>query len=61
MKNDYKKNGGLRVIKEWLLAKILRNRVVLFEKDNQYFVINDIYFDDGVVICKKTDFVELKE
>ena len=61
MKNDYKKNGGLIVIKEWLLAKILRNRVVLFEKDNQYFVINDIYFDDGVVICKKTDFVELKE
>lgn len=61
MKNYYKKNGGLIVIKEWLLAKILRNRVVLFEKDNQYFVINDIYFDDGVVICKKTDFVELKE
>lgn len=61
MKNYYKKNGELIVIKEWLLAKILRNRVVLFEKDNQYFVINDIYFDDGVVICKKTDFVELKE
>ena len=61
MKNYYKKNGRLIVIKEWLLAKILRNRVVLFEKDNQYFVINDIYFDDGVVICKKTDFVELKE
>ena len=44
------------MIKEWLLAKILRNRVVLFEKDSQYFVINDIYFDDGVMICKKTDW-----
>lgn len=49
------------MIKEWLLAKILRNRVVLFEKDNQFFVINDIYFDDGVVIMKKTDFTELRE
>lgn len=48
------------MIKEWLLAQLLRNRVVLFEKDNQYFIINDIYFDDGVMICKKTDFVELK-
>ena len=44
------------MIKEWLLAMILRNRVVLFEKDSQYFVINDIYFDDGVMICKKTDW-----
>ena len=49
------------MIKEWLLARILRNKIVLFEKENQYFLINDIYFDDGVVICKKTDFVELKE
>ena len=49
------------MIREWLLAKILRNRVVLFEKDNQYFVINDIYFDDGVMICKKTDLKEFSE
>lgn len=61
MKNYYKKNGGLIVIKEWLLAQILRNKIMFFEQDNQYFLINDIYFDDGVVICKKTDFVELKE
>ena len=60
-KNNYNENGGLIVFKEWLLAQILRNRVVLFEHENQYFVINDIYFDDGVVVCKKTDFVELKE
>lgn len=44
------------MIKEWLLARILRNRIVLFEHENQYFVINDIYFDDGVMICKKTDW-----
>lgn len=61
MRNYYKTNGGLIVIKEWLLARILRNKIVLFEKENQYFLINDIYFEDGVVICKKTDFVELKE
>lgn len=61
MRNYYKANGGLIVIKEWLLARILKNKIVLFENENQYFVINDIYFDDGVVICKKTDFVELKE
>ena len=61
VRSNYKENGGLIVFKEWLLAKILRNRVVLFEHENQYFVINDIYFDDGVVVCKKTDFVELKE
>ena len=61
VRSNYKENGGLIVFKEWLLAKILRNRVVLFEHENQYFVINDIYFDDGVVVCKKTDFVELQE
>lgn len=44
------------MIKEWLLTKILRNRIVLFENENQYFIINDIYFDEGVVICKKTDW-----
>lgn len=61
-KNNYKENGGLIVFKEWLLAQILRNKVVLFEnKNREYERINDIYFDDGVVVCKKTDFVELKE
>lgn len=49
------------MIKEWLLAKILRNKIVFFEQDNQYILINDIYFDGDVVICKKTDFVELQE
>ena len=49
------------MIKEWLLARILRNRVVLFEKENKYFINNDIYFDDGVMICRKTDFKELSE
>lgn len=53
MKNYYKKNGGLIVIKEWLLARILKNKVVLFENENgEYEIINDIYFDDGVMICK---------
>lgn len=40
------------MIKEWLLAKILKNKVVLFEENGKYKPINDIYFDDGVVICK---------
>ena len=40
------------MIKEWLLARILKNRIVLFENNNgEYMVINDIYFDDGIVIC----------
>ena len=50
------------MIREWLLARILKNKAVLFENENgKYETINDIYFDDGVVVCKKTDFVELKE
>lgn len=43
------------MIKEWLLKQILRNRMVLFDNNNEFIVINDIYFDDGVMICKKTD------
>ena len=53
------------MIKEWLLARILRNKIVFFEEDNEYKLINDIYFDDeqDVVICKKTDLFkwEIKE
>ena len=41
------------MIKEWLLAQILKNKVVLFENSKgEYEPINDIYFDDGVMICK---------
>ena len=49
------------MIKEWLLKQILRNRMVLFDNSNEFIVINDIYFDDGVMICKKTDLKELEE
>ena len=49
------------MIKEWLLKQILRNRMVLFDNNNEFIVINDIYFDDGVMISKKTDLTELKE
>ena len=49
------------MIKEWLLKQILRNRIVLFENNNEFSVINDIYFDDGVMICKKTDLKEFSE
>ena len=44
-------------IKEWLLTRILRNKIMFFEEDNEYKLINDIYFDNeqDVVICKKTD------
>lgn len=52
-KNNYKRNGELIMFKEWLLARILKNKVVLFENENgEYERINDIYFDDGVMICK---------
>lgn len=44
------------MIKEWLLRQILRNRIVLFEYEQEYIVINDIYFDDGIVICKNTNW-----
>ena len=49
------------MIKEWLLARILKNKIVFFEEDNEYKLINDIYFDDGVVICKNTDLKEVYE
>lgn len=61
MKNDYNKNGSAMMIKEWLLTLILRNKIVFFEEDNEYKLINDIYFDDGIVICKKTDLKEFRE
>lgn len=35
------------MIKEWLLAKILKNRIVFFKNENdEYLLVNDIYFDD---------------
>jgi len=49
------------MIKEWLLRQILRNRIVLFDNNNEFVVINDIYFDDGVMICKNTDLKEVYE
>ena len=60
--SNYNENGELMVImgmiKEWLLRQILRNRIVLFEHEQEYTVINDIYFDDGVMICKNTNLNE---
>ena len=46
-----------KMIREWLLARILKGKTVFFEEDNEYKLINDIYFDNeqDVVICKKTD------
>lgn len=45
------------MIREWLLARILKGKIVFFEEDNEYKLINDICFDNeqDVVICKKTD------
>ena len=48
------------MIKEWILSKILKNKIVLFEKDNEYHLINDIYFDDGVMICSYSERSEIK-
>ena len=49
------------MIREWLLARILKGKMVFFEEDKEYKLINDIYFDDGVMICKKTDLKEFSE
>lgn len=44
------------MIKEWLLARILKNKIVFFERDNGYRLITDISFDESldVIICKNT-------
>lgn len=39
------------MIKEWLLARLLKNRIVFFEQDNEYHLINDITFDGNIVVC----------
>ena len=40
------------MIREWLLAKLLKNRIVLFDDGKSIYRINDLYFDDGAVMCK---------
>ena len=49
------------MIKEWLLARILKNKIVFFEEDNEYKLINDIEFDGDVIVCRYYNFVELEE
>lgn len=39
------------MIKEWLLAKILKNKIVFFSDGKEYHLINDIMFDGDTVIC----------
>ena len=39
------------MIKEWLLSLILKNKIVFFEKDNEYHLINDIMFYGDTMIC----------
>lgn len=43
------------MIKEWLLARILKNKVVFFENNGEYHLINDIWIDENTVICKYYD------
>lgn len=52
-KNKYK---VVRMIKKWLLARLLKNKIVFFELDNGYCLITDISFDEytDVIICKNT-------
>lgn len=52
-KNEYK---VVRMIKKWLLARLLKNKIVFFERDNGYRLITDISFDEytDVIICKNT-------
>ena len=56
-----KRMEDLRMIKEWLLARILKNKIVFFEEDNEYKLINDIEFDGDVIVCRYYNFVELEE
>ena len=49
------------MIKEWLLAKILKNKVVFFENDGKYHLINDITIEDNVVVCSYYERREVKE
>lgn len=40
------------MIKEWLLSKILGNRVIFFKDENGNFeLINEIDFSDDILIC----------
>ena len=44
------------MIREYLLSKILNGKIVFFEQDNEYKLINDIEFDGDVVICRYYEF-----
>lgn len=39
------------MIKEWLFKKLLKNRIIFFEKDGEYHIINDIIVGENTVIC----------
>ena len=43
------------MFKEWLLSKILKNKTVFYDNGNEYLLINDIYFDDDIVICRRRE------
>ena len=42
------------MIREWLLAQLLKNKLLFFEKDGEYQFINTIMLDDDTVICSYT-------
>lgn len=46
------------MIKKWLLARLLKNKTVFFERDEGYRLITDICFDEqlDVIICKNTNW-----
>lgn len=46
----------IKKFKKWLLARLLKNKTVFFERDNGYRLITDISFDErlDVIICKNT-------
>ena len=51
----------IEMIKEWLLARILKNRIVCFENDGEYHLINHIYFYGDTVICNYYDRKSIDE
>ena len=38
--------------KDWLLGKVLQDRIILFENDNELIPINDITVDGDLMFCR---------
>ena len=43
------------MIKERILTRLLKNKIIFFEKDREYHLINDIEVDGNVIVCSYYD------